>query len=387
VRRRGRALEAYALIAGLGLLMIAILVGAGLLFRQLFVGSAIESYYTQVYAPTRLDAATIGAPPSEVRLADVAWYSTDRLLGPVSALRMVAARHGAIVSDAEVSFLMGYTYGSRHVPGPAVYPYADAEAGHAAAAPALGLRRRYYTTDDAALFLQAIGQELERGRPVYLTIDRASLHGGKGPEPHGVLVVGREAGRVYYYETTCAPPAACSAGDRAPGERGTPLADDALLAAVESWARAAQYPWRYGYAVFEPGPRSADPLATLRRNGGLLSGDLQAGPIQGARAVEDVAGLLEAAPGRADVDLLAIAIGSAELARRDSAAYLRAAFPGHVAASIAADQLARAAESYSAALETLRVDPTVSGVTAAARRLREAAAADRAAGEALQAAQ
>ena len=382
-RRRQSALEAYAQIAGLSLLMLAILAGAGMVARQTLFGSVTQTYYDQTYSPIAIDPTLVGSPPAEAHLADVPWYSTDQLLGPVSSLRMVAARQGTAVSDAAASFLMGYTYGARHYTGLTLYPFPDADAGQDAAAPALGLKRLYYKTDAADLYLRAIRQEVARGRPVYVSLDRAKLVGGPGPIPNGVLVVGYDSGHLYYYETTCDGATPCQAGDRAPGERGVSLADDAFLGAVESWSKAAEYPWRYGYGLFEAGAKSENLAGALRRNGQLLAGQFQTGPIQGARAVESVADLLERSAGKPEIDGLVIGLEAAGPARLSSASYLRVTFPSVGAVAAAADQLDRSAASYSLALAALRAGRSQSDVSAAASRLREAAAADRAAGELL----
>lgn len=386
--RRGRwTVGSCALVGGLPVLLVAILVGAGILARQMLVGSAIEEYYNQTYLPMAIGAAAVGSPPAEAHLADVPWYSTDQLLGPVSSLRMIAARQGTAASDAAVSFLMGYTYGARHFTALTLVPFSDADAGQAAAAPALGLKRLYYTTDSSDLYLRAIRQEVARGRPVYVSLDRAKLVGGPGPIPSGVLLVGYDAGHLYYYETTCGGAASCQPGDRAPGERGLPLADDALLGAVASWGQAEQYPWKYGYSVFDAGAKSEDLAAALRRDGQLLASQLSTGPIQGANAVEAVADRLGGAAGKPEIDVLIAGLEAAGPARRASASYLRATFPTVAAATSAADQLDRAAASYTAALDALRVGRAQSDVSAAASRLRDAAAADRAAGESMAGAQ
>src|SRR5512141_523621 len=109
--RRGRwTTRGCGILLGLGLLMVAIYVGAGIAGRQMLVGSAIQEYYNQTYSPITVDPSSVGSPPAEAHLADVPWYSTGDLLGPVSSLRMIAARQGTAASDARVSFLMGYTY-------------------------------------------------------------------------------------------------------------------------------------------------------------------------------------------------------------------------------------------------------------------------------------
>jgi hypothetical protein len=240
------------------------------------------------------------------------------------------------------------------VPGSiAVQFFGDPEAGLAAAAPYLGLQRRYHVADDEALYLEALRYYLSQGHVVRLGLDAAVLYDLDEPSPHSEVLVGYDAVGFHYYETVCLPESPCEPCHLPPGEEGLWISEETLLEAVESQAEMFTYPWRYSLTIFEAAPREEDLRPIWRRNGTLLIGGARYGPRQGADAIEELAGNVHKRGARVDVSAVSPALGAAVVTRRANAAYLREAFAGQDDLERAAALFDRAADDYEAALSDL----------------------------------
>jgi hypothetical protein len=372
-------------VRGLGLasgvlLLLLVAGGAGWqMLRTYFV----HRYHRETCEPEELSAGTVGSFPEQHHLENVPWIATREWYCQANSLAMVAAQHGMDVPTARCSFLMGFTYGASAVPGSVLVQFfAEPEAGLAVAAPYLGLRRRYTTTDDAKLFLDALRFHVSQGRAVRLGLDAAVLYGLEGQLPHSEVLVGYDDKGFRYYETVCLPEFRCEPGHRPPGEEGLWMSDAKLLAAVRSQSRMFSYPWRYSLTVFDKAQLQDDLKPIWMRNGRLLIGGAQYGPRQGADAIEELAANIEKRGPRVDALGVRTALEAAVFTRLDNAAYLPGAFSGEADVEQAAELLKRAGGHYADARMALG-DGIADRAEAdwIAANLRDAAAAEREVGE------
>lgn len=382
--KRRKLIKALGIVLGI----VALLVGAGVVGWRALMSHFVRQYYQAEYAPITLSAGDVGAYPAEHRLADVPWIAADVAVCQSTSLQMIAARHGVVRPRGHFDFLMAFTYGFSEIPGMAGFFPAgtDPEVGLRDAAPHLGLARRYYVTDDRALYVRALRSFLAQGYPVRVALDMGALYGSAEFIGHSDVLVGYDAGGFYYYETVCIPPAPCAPGERAPGDSGLYAPDARLLQAVESQARRFSYPWRYPLTVFAAGPQTADLRPVWQRLAQATLGGNPYGPATGAAVLEKTAAEVERRGARYDVAPIRTALATAVRFRRDNARYLREQFPGEADLARAADLFEQAAERYQAARDA--VADSV-GDPAEARQvagwLREAAAAEREAGQIFQA--
>ncbi len=369
-----------------GLLVFAIaLTLAGAIGWRLLLRSFVRRYYEQTYAPIRLAMTDVSDYPPEQHLRDVPWIAADVPACQSTSLQIIAAQRGALCSRAHIDFLMAFTYGFTAIPGTGTFipGGVDPEVGLRDAAPYLGLRRRYYVTDDAALYVRALRSLLARGYPVRVALDMGALYGASTFIAHSDVLIGYDAAGFYLYETVCVPPAPCAPGERPPGEIGIYVTEARLLRAVTSLARRFAYPWRYSLTIFEPGLQASDLRPVWKRLANATLGGNRYGPPTGVAVLERVADQIERQGSRYRAAAITQALESAARFRRDNARYLREHFPDEADLARAAEQFEQAADNYAAALTALG-----GGVAdqRAARRiataLREAAAAERAAGAA-----
>ncbi len=200
---------------------------------------------------------------------------------------------------------------------------------------------------------------------------------------HSGVLIGYDAAGFYLYETVCVPPAPCAPGERPPGEIGIHVTEARLLRAVTSLARRFTYPWRYSLTIFEPGPRAADLRPVWERLANATLGGNRYGPPTGVAVLERVAEEIERRGSRYHAAAITESLDSAARFRRDNARYLREHFPDEADLVRAAEQLEQAADGYAAALAALRGGVADRrAATRIATVLREAAAAERAAGAA-----
>jgi hypothetical protein len=360
-----------------------VLVGAGFVGWRMLMSHFQGQYYRESYAPLQVAADHVGDYPAKYHLDGVPWIATRDSYCQANSLAMVAAQHGVEASTGHCSFLMGFTYGAVAVPGSVgINPFTDPEPGFAVAAPYLGLVRRYYVTDDAALYLDALRYALSQGYAVRVALDVAVLYGLDEELPHSDLLVGYDEKGFTYYETVCLLEFPCEPCHLPPGEQGLWVSDQTLLGAVLAQATAFSYPWRYSLTIFEALPREDDLGPIWTRNGNLLIGGTRYGPRQGADAIDELAAVIEKRGARIDVSEVTWGLEAAVFTRRGNAAYLRGAFAGQADIERAAALFDRAAEDYEAALKGIEDGIADEAESAQVGGwLREAATAERAAGE------
>jgi hypothetical protein len=369
---------------GLGVVcgVLVLLVVGGLVGWRMLMTLFQQQYYREGYTPIAL-ASDVGDYPASHHLDDVPWIATREWTCQANSLAMIAAQHGIDAPTGHCSFLMGFTYGAVEVPGSVgINPFTDPEIGFVAAAPYLGLVRRYYVTDDEALYLDALRYYLSQGYAARVGLDVAVLYDLERQLPHSDLLVGYDETGFYYYETVCLPGFPCEPRHLPPGEEGLWVSDQTLLDAVLGQATMFSYPWRYSLTIFEKGPVEDDLEPIWTRNGNLLMGGAQYGPRQGADAIDKLASVIEKRGIRTDISEVRWGLEAAVFTRRGNAAYLRTAFGGQADVEHAAelfDQAANAYEQVLASLEDGIADRAEADQIAA--WLRGAAVAEREVGE------
>jgi hypothetical protein len=339
-------------------------------------------YYRNMYQPASLDGKPLPGHPPEHRLNTVPWISTWETVCQSTALQMIAACHGIEKPRRYFDFLMGFTYGASYRDDFGfITAGVDPETGLITAAPYLGLVRRYYFTDAAALYLRALRSYLSRGYPVRVPLDMGALYGQADPLPHNEVLVGYDESGFHYYEPVSRPPAPSQPGHLPPGEPGLYVTDERLLQAVNSESNLFGYPWRYPFVIFEPDDRRDDLGPVWRQNGQALVGGNRWGQRWGAAAIEYQAGEIERGGERFDFSRVALGLEVGAATRPDNAAYLRETFGGRADLMQAADHFAQAAQCYQSAREAATNGIANQAVTGRiAGWLRQAAGAERAAG-------
>ncbi len=344
----------WALVLGVSAGVLLLLVVGGLVGWRMLMTWFVHEYYSEAYTPIALTLDDIGEYPPEYHLDDVPWFATQDAFCQGNSLQMIAAQKAIEEPLGYFNFLMGFTYGAVEMPGEVwVSPFTDPETGFVVAAPYLGLVRRYYTTNDEALYLDALRHYLSRDFPVRVGLDMAVLYDLEDQLPHSDVLVGYDETGLYYYETVCLPEAPCEPGRLSPGEQGLWVSDQTLLNAVLSQAQMLSYPWRYSLTVFEEGPLQKDLGPIWTRNGQFLIGGSQYGPRQGADAIEGLARTIENGDVEEDLPKILFGVEAAVYTRRDNAAYLRQAFSGEADIQHSADLFDEAADLYAEVLVEL----------------------------------
>lgn len=369
---------------GIGFGIVVLLIVAGVVGWQALMNYFVHQYYRTEYAPITLSDGEIGAYPAEHRLSGVPWIAADVSVCQSTSLQMIAAQHGIVQPRGHFDFLMAFTYGFSEIPGmEGFFPAGtDPEVGLRDAAPYVGLARRYYVTNDAALFVRALRYFLAQGYPVRLALDMGALYGSEAFIGHSDVLVGYDASGFYYYETVCIPPASCTPGERAPGVQGLYVLDARLLQAVESQARYFSYPWRYSLTLFAPGPQADDLRPVWNRLAQATLGGNPYGPATGVAVLEKIAAEIEQRGARYDAAPIRTGLEMAVHFRQDNARYLREQFPGEADLARAANLFDQAAGLYQAVLDAVADsigDPAEARQIAA--WLREAVAAEREVGQ------
>jgi hypothetical protein len=339
-------------------------------------------YYRNMYQPAALDPSQVVDPPPQHHVEGVPWISVREALCQSTALQMIAAHHGIEKPRRHFDFLMGFTYGASYRDDFGFLTVGtDPEMGLLTAAPYLGLVRRYYFTDDAALYLRALRSYLARDYPVRVPLDMGALYGQAEPLPHNEVLVGYDAGGFRYFEPVSRPPAPTQPGRRPPGDPGLYVTEERLLQAVSSESETFGYPWRYPFVIFEAGPCSDDLGPVWRQNGQALLGGNRWGQRWGAAAIEHQAAEIERAGKHFDFSRVALGLEVGAATRPDNATHLRDTFAGRSDLQQAAGRFDEAAGCYRTALDAIAGGlggRTVA--TAVVDSLRQAAAAERAAG-------
>jgi hypothetical protein len=341
-------------------------------------------YFRVAYHPCPVPVPPPGLP-DEHHLASLPWIVEDKPVCQSVALQMIAASYGAHRPRAEIDFLMGFTYGAGYRPDWGFLTVGvDPETGISTAAPFLGLVADYQTTNDANHYLAGLRAALARGDPVRVPLDMGTLYGQGELLPHNEVLVGYDPGGFFYYEPISLPPSPCPPGRQPPGQQGLYVENPRLLDAVRRQARTFGYPWRYALVSFAPAPLRTDLTPIWRKNGRALIGGARWGQRWGAAATEHVAALIDDAQVPTGLAEKGVLLGLAT--RPDNAAYLRQAHAAVDEARHAADDFDQAAAAYQAAHATLNTERSVGSAShhEVAQHLRDAAAAERRAGQRLQ---
>ena len=218
-----------------------------------------------------------------------------------------------------------------------------------------------------------------------VALDFGTLYGAQEFVAHSDVLIGYTPDGFYYYETVCIPPADCQPGERELGARGMFASDEVLLDAVRAPSKPLKYPWRYALAVFEPGPTATDLGPVWAQNSQALLGGNPYGPQTGADAIEALAARIERQGERFDVAAISDGIETAIVTRQSNAAYLEEAFSEDDDIARAVDHFEQAAVAYEAVGALIAGDLREEGVGQIVAHLRDAATAERQAGEILRA--
>jgi len=330
----------------LKLILIVVVVVGVLWFAMMGPGGYLptyfqQQYFRQAYQPEKIELKEIGDFPGEYRIEGIPWISYEKAYCHSTALQMIAYKHGLKPSIGWLNFLMGFTYGAFYRGDPTGFmPYTDPIPGARVAAPYLGLKMRYLTTNDSDSFLNAVRFYLSRGYPVGIQLDAAMLWDEEGFFPHRELLVGYDKSGFHYFETI--------KEDRFIEEaEGLKITGRLLVKAVSKINKEFARPWRFALTIFEKGEKKEDLSEIWIRNGKLLVGSKQ-GPIaSGAPAIKEFASKLKKVGGIKNL----WALETMSYTRSDNAAFLKGYFAGDEQVEEAAILLQGAGEHYQEVLE------------------------------------
>jgi len=280
-------------------------------------------YFRNSYGPEPIERRT-GSISARHRIDSARWISTPIPACITTCMQMIADYYHIDCSRRHFDFLMGFTYGAGDLPGIGYMPVGnDPETGYLEAAPYIGLKSQYFTTNDPDLYLEAIRCNLTEARPVRLPVDMGALYGSDEVIPHSEVIIGYDEDVFEYYEPVCQPPAVCPHEDHNKGDQGCYVAEERLLDAVYSLSKIFDYPWRYGLSIFEAGPLSTDVYALWPRNGRNLVGGQRMGMRWGAAATEHLANQIEKQNRKLDYERLRLIFEIGAYMRSENAAFLR----------------------------------------------------------------
>ena len=370
-------------ITWIALTIIAVLILLVMLSWPLLFRRFLRQYYADKYQPVEISQDVVEGLPVEHHLANVPWITAEKQLCQSTSLQMIAAANGVDYPRHYHDFLMGFTYGASRMPGLGFSPLgSDPEIGMQFAAPYLGLVRRYYVSQDKALFCSALRTYLAQDQPVRLALDMGTLYGEAKFIAHSVVLSGYDANGFYFYETVACPPAMSPAGQRQPGEKGQYVSEETLIKAVVRFSSELRYPWHYALTIFDMAETLEDLRPVWTRNGSILLDENKYGPKMGVRVLEELADEIIRDGVKFPFDSIRDGLELAVTVRQDNADFLRLIFAQTVDALQAGELLDLAAKNYGLALEDIQ-NGIGSQLDARrlAVRLRDAAAAERKTGE------
>ena len=296
---------------------------------------------------------------------------------------MIADYYHIDCSRRHFDFLMGFTYGAGDLPGIGYMPVGnDPETGYLEAAPYIGLRSQYFTTNDPDLYLEAIRCNLTEARPVRLPVDMGALYGSDEVIPHSEVIIGYDEDVFEYYEPVCQPPAVCPHEDHNKGDQGCYVAEERLLDAVYSLSKIFDYPWRYGLSIFKPGSLSTEMYPLWQRNGRNLVGGQRMGMRWGAPATEHLASQIAKQHQSLDVKRLQMILEIGAIMRSENAAFMMEIAKDKVELLDAAELFEISAGCFKEGLNALSQGINkAEEALAIAQSIREVAVVERKAGE------
>jgi hypothetical protein len=359
---------ALFIIAGLAL---------ALYFSAPYIGRYVQKrYFISSYQPEPLTAEMVKGSPGEYHLSGVPWISYRKAYCVSASLQMISHyMNREKVSLGRLNFLMGFTYGASYIKSEKILfiPYTDPEPGLLVAAPYLGLERKYYITDDDALFIRGIEFFISSGFPVRVPVNAAVVRGEPGFFPHSEVIVGYDDAHFYYYETGLK-------NQYLQGEAGIQISKEKMISSIADFASRYRLPWRYSLTIFNKGDEKYDLTPIISRNGKLLSGASYGLIAQGSYAVSKFASSVEKlSPDSAEWDWMLMAVEMMVYTRKDDASFLRDFSSHEVDLKEVTYLLSQAGESYQEALKLLRADKANAGKAAAL--IREGAEWEKKAGE------
>ena len=307
------------------------------------------------YDPISIEPASRLESPPDHHVAGVPWIAHARAYCQSTSLQMIAEwRSRRERPLGFYNWLMGFTYGAGHLRGSLIFlPYEDPEAGFRFAAPFLGLRHRYYVSDDAPAYVQAAKTSVAGGAPIRIMLDSATLKGRRDYfSPHSIVVVGYRGDDACVYETR-------TDDKREDGARGQEVPWSLILEASKRVSETYRYPWTFQFTRFDPiEPVPLDETRVWARNARSLLGADIGFAATGAAALRSLASELEREGGgpAGRWDDLKIFFDYGVYTRADNAAYLTVASAGRPQLQEAARCLTAASQSYAAMTQAIDAD-------------------------------
>jgi hypothetical protein len=238
------------------------------------------------YHPIVIEEASLPEPRDAHHVDQVPWIACEKAYCQSTSLQMIAEwRSGDRLSVDFINWLMGFTYGAGHLKGSFLFlPYDDPEAGLRFAAGFLGLKHRYFVSDDESTYVKAIKASLTSGLPVRIMLDSATLKGRDDYfSPHSIVLVGYRGDTALMYETR-------TKDKREEHAVGQPVPWTTITTAARKVSEIYRYPWVFQFTHFEPTPSVPVVAAEIcARNARLLLGQNLPYVATGAFALRSLA--------------------------------------------------------------------------------------------------
>lgn len=263
----------------------------------------VERYFKEIYQPIQLTQSLIEPIPSDFSLKDVPWYCYQNNNCQAVSLQMIAEKYGINKPVDFFSFLLGNTYGAMYTKGAGTFfPNCDPEPGFIVAAQHLGLKRKYFCSDDPKIFLQSVRYNISQGLPVRIPWNsiptmKYAIESGyftrppdwKEPSknafsPHSVVFVGYDSTSFYYYETIANKEFVMY------GEKGIRIPEQTVLEAVSSLSSRYNLPWKYMFTVLTKDTLATSLKLIWERNGTEMIGNQYGPTYTGSLALDAFVG-------------------------------------------------------------------------------------------------
>ena len=331
-------------------------------------------YYKKFYGAEEINPADLKDCPVSFRIKGMTRMSYDKQYFQPAALQMVAAKHGIRQDIGYFNFLMGFTYGVFYrsdMPAPMFTN--DPILGFKYAAPYLGLKMRFFTTDDRDVFIKAVKFHVSRNHPVIIELDAGALRGETVFLVHPEVIAGYSERGFEYLETD-------SKSRPGTGTGVLTTSSDSIVAAVLSQSKAFMSPRRFSIIIFEPaGEKKTDLREVFKQNGESLIGK-KYGVVSvmgtGSFALQQFSAALKKKGGAGGLSL----IEPAPYTRADNASFLLEYFPGDEDIKKAAADLKEAGLKHGKVLKLLKAADKAKAEEASGL-VSEAAAHEKSAGE------
>jgi len=304
-----------------------------------------QKYYRDTYKPQELEAQVISGFPAEYHIKDIPWISYEKSYCHSISLQMIASKHGVKKPLGYYNFIMGWTYGAAYL-GDRFGPYTDPIPGSIAAAPYLGLKMNYLTTNDPDLFINVLRFYLSKEYPVEIQLNAAILWDKKEFLPHSELLVGYDESGFYYFETVIKEEGFTKQAE------GLNVTDRILIEAVADGNEEFGRPWKFALTIFEKGEKKEDMSEIWIRNGEGLIGSKFWRMASGAPAIKEFAFDIKESE---EIKNL-WALEALSYTRLDNTKFLEQYFADDKEIKEAAELLRKAGAYYDKALEIVKGD-------------------------------